>query len=99
MFAHTRLVVDKAQWTTNKRRLNLSALRDEETASSFREAFTSDITSESPEDYATLNNLKTRIEQGFKSAANACLTPLAAIAKRPWISPATLELIEVRNSA
>ena len=78
-----------------------AALRDKATANQFAVLFDGAMGDSDHEDYAYANVdlLYARISDSFALAADTVLPHTTVMAKRPWISPATLSLLESRNAA
>lgn len=102
--AEVRLGVPKMPRVAERRRLDEAALRQADVAKHFAQAFdehmaaseTSAQTHIYPQD---VNQFCARMAEAFEGAATDVLPSRAVVARRPWISDATLSLIEARNEA
>ena len=76
----------------------ISSLHDEEIANRFAALFDDNMAGHEKHDNSP-DALRHAISNAFRDAAESCLPRRAKVAKRPWISTNTLELLEKRDVA
>ena len=90
--------IPKAGAICTRRRLDYSSLRQLPVAHKFAAAFSGAMDSLDV-DTATIDEVESTMAQAFHSAASLVIPKLPIVARHPWISDRTMDLIQLRTEA